>query len=189
MIGLSEKTKEDLAEAILEERFSEIEIFHRAENEVLSHMRENLYPNFLKSEIYLSACNGEEVASSSSGSGRERRQSEGEESNQSLGEEEEEKSTLLPDGESKSQYHHCQSFPPEKTQSQQPSSLATSQLQTVHEDKELSMLGAASVTHSKPKKQHLGLTREALLATEFQRATESQVEGARVVKASSSSAG
>lgn len=145
----------------------------------------------MKSDIYLSACHGEDNCSTSgSGSGRERRQSD--ESVTSVGDEESAEYPRLthspPQGatafdpeeligesiESCSRGLQSSNLSLSKLESVQ-QILLSNQLQTVHEDKELSTAtsSASQASHSKSKK-HFGLTKESLLATEFHRATEFQ---------------
>lgn len=181
LIGLTDETKSEIAQAIVEERFTEIEIFSKAEEEVLAHMKGNLYPNFLKSDIYLSACAGEEIGSIESGSYPEIRQSEGEESVVLFEEEHDHGIQTPPSNAAVAEPSFCTSavstegvvtLPVSSAECVQQITLPN-QLQTVHEDKELNMVAASQSTHSKPRK-HFGLTKEALLATEFQRATQTK---------------
>jgi len=65
LLGLQDQTRSNLAQAIVDGRFSDVCIFNKAEEEVLAHMKQNLYPNFIKSELYLSVANGEDCSLSS----------------------------------------------------------------------------------------------------------------------------
>lgn len=177
LIGLTDSTRSELAQAIVDGRFTEIEIFYTAENEVLTHMKENLYPNFLKSEIYLSACNAED-SSSGSGSGIERRQSEGDESIASVDEEHDHHMNKLTHSHEQQGILNIDPLTGDPISNislasfenvQQIVLPTTNQLQTVHEDKELSTAAASAASqpgHSSKSKKHFGLTKEALLATE-----------------------
>lgn len=203
LVGLTDTTRTDLAQAIVDGRFTEIAIFQTAENEVLRHMKEHLYPNFLKSEIYLSACNAEDsvVVSSNGSSGRDRRQSEGEDSKVEEQEEDGAHSSHLSLGlgQTPSQSQGAagvadtfleedgKHFRSKENESEADidstasrALVASNQLQTVHEDTELNMNTASNstalsmTTRNKSSKKHFGLTKEALEATADQRANEFQ---------------
>jgi hypothetical protein len=192
LLGLHDQTRSDLAQAIVDGRFGEIFIFNRAEEEVLAHMQQNLYPNFLKSEIYLCAANGEEYSVSSapdlSNLGVAKNGDEGEESSASLTE-----SGELISRASAHHPHHVFSAsgaidpisgesiriahgssgelspkipsPPLSTSASVQQVLLPNQLQTVHEESELSM-GHQPGTHG----SKLKLTKGALIATQLSRA-------------------
>lgn len=182
--GISDGTRSDLAQAIVREgRYDEVDLFDKAEAEVQIHMQDNLYPNFLKSEIYLCAVNGEEESSNflqqlecrlpdSSPTGR--KSSVGDSSSLGGGEELRPSLTaaLEVDVEHKSHTNSGGGQSPQIPSpplSVAPSVLLSSGLQTLPEDKEL------SVSFQQPgcsKKLAFGLTRKALQKTSEIRSRE-----------------
>lgn len=179
LLGISDGTRSDLAHAIIKEgRVNEVGLFDKAEAEVQTHMQNNLYPNFLKSEIYLRAVNGEEETSNLqeqlelplTEASSVRKVPVGDSS--SIGGVEESKSltsALEVDVDQKSYNNSGGQSPkiPSPPLSTAPSVLLANQLQTVHEDKELSV----NAQHSRSSKLKLGLTKEALQMTQMARAT------------------
>lgn len=189
LLGISETTRSDLAQAIIDGKFHEVGLFDKAEEEVQTHMQENLYPNFLKSEIYLCAVNGEDEVStnlqeqleqsgggeSSSLSGRKSSVGEvssGEGSGNGGGSEEQlSKTTALAiDVEQKSGSEGQSPKIPSPPLSTAPSVLLPNQLQTVPEDKVLSVNSQAAANQHNSKVK-LALTKEALQFTQRTRAS------------------
>lgn len=178
-MGLKEDTRSDLTQAIVDGRFNEIHIFDKPEAEVLAHMKDNLFPNFLKSEIYLCAANGEEYSSSSlsasgadggggGGSGSSEKASlEAGESSGSKTQQSINVGAIIDPitGESIPFTGELSPSPPLSSSASVQQALLPNQLQTVHEDKELSTSSEMQTSSSKFK-----LTREALLATQSSRA-------------------
>lgn len=176
LLGTSDTTRSEVTQAIKNEgRFNEVGLFDKAETEVRTHMRNNLYPNFLKSEIYLCAVTGEDEPSLNlreqlemhlaEASPTGRMSSTGETSSSGTQEEKPNLTTaLVVDVDQKSNTTSGGQSPkiPSPPLSTAPSVLLPNQLQTVHEDAELSV----NSQQSRNSKLKLGLTKQALHMTE-----------------------
>lgn len=56
LLGISSQISSQITQSIITEgKLNQVTVFDQASKQVRSHMEENLYPNFLQSEIYLSA--------------------------------------------------------------------------------------------------------------------------------------
>lgn len=159
-------------------------------------MQVNLYPNFLKSEIYLCAVNGEDESASNlqeqlelppnEGPPSARKSSSGDNSAEAgtaggSGDDQQAKPgsslavPLVIDTEQKSEGQSPKiPSPPLSTAA---SVLLPNQLQTVHEDKELTVNPQTAAAHQHAAKLKLSLTKEALHMTQLARAS---VPGATV---------
>ncbi|ODN01869.1 Axin-1, partial [Orchesella cincta] len=175
LLGISDKTRSDLAQAIIEGKFSEVSLFDKAEEEVQTHMQDNLYPNFLKSEIYLCAVNGEDDTSNlqeqlefpTEVSGR--KSSSGDATSGEWGGTGDEKGSLSVDVDHKSGEGQSPKIPsPPLSTAASVQLLLPNQLQTVHEDKELSVNPQSAASQHAAK---LKLTKEALQMTQMSRAS------------------
>jgi len=192
LLGVQETSRAQLTHAIIDSKILNANVFDKAENEVQAHMRDHLYPNFLKSDIYLSAANEEygnhSSSSTTAGQSSGALKSSSSAKDCSVATDEETPPEFQQKASSGSSYHepknsyqkdsllsNVETFPASYSQTSAAvsnvQSLLPNHLQTVlEEDSEPSMVQQSSgSTHGAKIK----LTREALLATQSHRAAAS----------------